>query len=132
MGGEPPLDAEPTLDQFRFQGLHLMANGELMRTELYGPENHSQWLRCYRVLRTTLTMLGEVEPSAIDSYSDHITELVRRYGDGCWGLIYQADVHCRRELMLRLRRKGEEEKDMNAGHPFDPDSGVQGNGSLER
>eukprot|EP00971_Amphidinium_carterae_P249656 4955290-Amphidinium_carterae.2 len=99
--------------------LHLAPSGEMRRMELYGPENLACWLRCYKVLKCTLIMLGEVQPSALDMYADHITELVHRFGDECWGLIYQEDVRCRRELMFRLRRKGEAEKELNPAHPFD-------------
>eukprot|EP00971_Amphidinium_carterae_P280303 5564906-Amphidinium_carterae.1 len=50
----------------------------MRRMELYGPENLACWLRCFKVLKCTLIMLGEVEPSGLDMYADHIIEMVSR------------------------------------------------------
>eukprot|EP00971_Amphidinium_carterae_P009903 195299-Amphidinium_carterae.1 len=61
--------------KLRFQGLHLTASGELKRVELQGPEGIDQWLRCYKVLKCTLIMLGEAEIAALDRYQDFIIEL---------------------------------------------------------
>eukprot|EP00971_Amphidinium_carterae_P027893 549553-Amphidinium_carterae.1 len=63
--------------KLRFQGLRLTASGELKRVELQGPEGIDQWLLCYKVLKCTVIMLGEVEIAALDRYQNHIIILRR-------------------------------------------------------
>ena len=89
--------------KMKFQGLVLNEKGELVRSEIYGPDCYEQWLRSYRVLRACLIMLKAVDPAVLDMYADRVSELNRRYGSTCWAIVYQGDVRCRREHHERLR-----------------------------
>ena len=62
------------------------------------------------MLRTALIMLGAVSPAACDRYRDNIKAYVQCYGAQCWTVIYQADVRVRRELVVRVKRKGAQQK----------------------
>ena len=62
------------------------------------------------VYRTTLLLLGAVLPERLDLYGEFLRGFVQNYGQGCWHIIYQADVRMRSEQMERIRRQLEIEK----------------------
>jgi len=102
-------------------GLIISTDGILKQVELKGPPLLQDWIRCYRVLRTALIMLGEVTPGALDAYERQICRYHERYGPSIWVLLYQADVRMRLEHMERLRRIGQSKApaDFDAAKPWE-------------
>jgi hypothetical protein len=109
----------------KFSGLVIGSDSRLSRVELMGPGSFPEWKKSFRVLRTGLIMLDQVDPSTLDGYHNLIEKYATRYGPDAWAVVYQADVRMRLEAMERWRRTGvrEEAEAKKAGgvHPYSPD-----------
>eukprot|EP00438_Fugacium_kawagutii_P029318 Skav216040 [mRNA] locus=scaffold2930:33502:34827:+ [translate_table: standard] len=93
------------LRKLTFSSFSLNSMGEWARRELPGPPDFEAWFAIFRCMRTTLLLLEAASSERMDGYSEHIRALHLRFGQGCWDLIYTADVHMRSEQFERIRRR---------------------------
>ena len=106
------------------EGVRLDAFGKLVPLVLYGPENISVWLKCFRIWRNATLMLEFVPQETLNHYPERVHEMADKYPDYLWPLLYQADVRARSEHLLKLARRCREAKKKadndNVSHPYDP------------
>ena len=79
--------------------------GKYVRQELNGPNDLTNWMKCWQVFRTTMLLLTAAMCHSLDAYSEFIREKVATYGQKCWDIIYQADMRMRLEEFERIRRR---------------------------
>ena len=101
--------------RLKLAGLKIGRDGEMRTIEIEGPPTIDDWVHCFKVLRTILIMLDQVDVAALDAYQALITKYARTYGKDVWLIIYQADVRCRLENFERIRRRllSEQESRLN-------------------
>ena len=118
-------NGDKIMGRIKLSGLILGGDGTWKTVEIVGPENFDMWALGYDVFKVACIMTGTISPSRIDAYARKIHNYYKRYGQKCWGLIYQADVRARRRHAERTRRAlAEEHATANAAggtHPHDPD-----------
>ena len=85
--------------RIKLSGVTISRDGVLRTVELQGPPTIAMWVSCYKVLANTLVMLNAVDLGALMKYESHIIKLHDRYSEKIWGVLYQAEVRCRLELM---------------------------------
>jgi hypothetical protein len=86
------------------QHVYLPESGCFQRQELPGPADYTAWLRSWRVYECALLLLEAVRAERLRAYEDRIYQLHLTFGQGCWHIIYLADVRMRSEAMERIRR----------------------------
>ena len=110
--------------KLKMRGLVMTGDGELQHVEIGGPPTFSIWEENWEVAITGYVSHKAVPLGTLIRYRGKVADLHRRFGEGAWALIYQADVRMRSEHFERLRRRGEEERAaaLAAGgtHLFDP------------
>jgi hypothetical protein len=89
----------------KLTGLVLTANGDLIQHECKGPPDFGHWSSCFRVFMSAMIMLGACSPPHLIAYADLIAHYAKRYGQSCWGLIYQMETRFRREQLERMKRR---------------------------
>jgi hypothetical protein len=105
----------------KFHGLQILPDGTFAMTEFKGPPNFKTWDLSYAVLWCGLIFLDTVELGPLEAYRSKIRKYATTYEPSqLWHLLYQADYRMRHERMEHLRRIGQEAKDADPSHPFDP------------
>jgi hypothetical protein len=94
-----------TLRKIKLTALMMVPGGEFRTVEILGPCDIATWEQSYAVLRSAFIMLEAVRRPALDRYLRKIQYLSEQWGDICWGVLYQADVRCRGELMETIHHQ---------------------------
>ena len=89
-----------------------MPGGGLQMVEIVGPNTFYMWAEKWTVFKTGCIMLGILRLSTLDKYFTKIKRYFERYGQVCWHLIYQTDVHFRNEKLEEVRREVELEHEI--------------------
>ena len=112
--------------KLKFRGLVQTKAGEFHQVEIGGPPSMEIWQDHWEVAITAYISLKVVTLGTLQRYAELISSFHRRFGEGAWAVIYQADVRMRSEQFERIRRRGAKEKSdaVTAGgrHPFDENS----------
>jgi len=112
--------------KLKFRGLVQTKAGEFHQVEIGGPPSMEIWQDHWEVAITACISLKVVTLGTLQRYAELISSFHRRFGEGAWAVIYQADVRMRSEHFERIRRRGTKEKAdaVAAGgrHPFDENS----------
>ena len=110
--------------RLKFQGLTLSKDGELIQTELHGPQNFATWKASFEVYYNALIMVDAVDLGSVLDYLSRIERFHDRFGEKAWALLYQADVRARLEELPRVKMQlAREHADAGATGsttPFDP------------
>ena len=88
----------------KFVAFVVGATGEWVRKEIAGPQNHTEWLKSWRVFRIGCLVLQIVTDARLSLYRDNFArlhELYRKY----WWVLALADIRMRSERMERLYRQ---------------------------
>ena len=110
--------------RLKFQGLTLSKDGELIQTELHGPQNFATWKASFEVYYNALIMADAVDLGSVLDYLSRIERFHDRFGEKAWALLYQADVRARLEELPRVKMQlAREHADAGAAGlttPFEP------------
>ena len=94
-----------TLRRIKMSNVIMMPGGEFQTIEIHGPGDLACWMKSYDVLASSLIMLDAVRRPRLAKYRAKIEYLHEQFGPATWGVLYQADVRCRGELMDDLHHK---------------------------
>ena len=75
--------------------MRINADGTMRKVELYGPPDFETGSLFYHVLVTAVVMLNAESLCPLDAQCKTVEKYVRRYGQGVWSLIHQADTRVR-------------------------------------
>ena len=107
--------------RMRFTSHVFGPDGTWRTVELPGADCLDTWRDCWAVFKSAAIMINLALPATLDRYEQMFVERCRRY-QGSWHLCAQADIRCRGELVIELRRDQER---FHAAHPamsgYDPD-----------
>ena len=99
-------------------------DGELIQTELHGPQNFATWKASFEVYYNALIMADAVDLGSVLDYLSRIERFHDRFGEKAWALLYQADVRARLEELPRVKMQlAREHADAGAAGlttPFEP------------
>ena len=105
-------------------GQVLNSRGEFTTVEIYGPATYGMWKACWAVYSNALLLLGAVDLGNLVDYGKFMDDIIARFGERAYPLMYQADVRTRNEQMPRLLRDELEKHNsltnVPADYHFDP------------
>eukprot|EP00971_Amphidinium_carterae_P046252 910346-Amphidinium_carterae.2 len=83
------------------------SGGTWVSKEVPGPSNYGEWLRCWKLLRFALKVLGAVGRNGLTRCSKRVQKLPEGYPK-YWEVVAEVEQKMRLEYMERIRRKREE------------------------
>lgn len=109
------------IKKIKLSGYIIGKDGLLSSVELTGPTTFQMWLQSWQVFSNACVMLDIVDLGVLTKYKDLLDKYHNRYGQHIWALLYQADVRCRLELVVRIKQQIlAEQHELKAAHGSAP------------